>query len=161
MKRIGHSIIGMTVGWGTLQYVLFLYCLGESFMKGRWMSGEDVLSGGTWLIIFAICSGVVCLVAWVVVYLPVYWLWPRGSERWKIISFVVVGLLGGALCGLIVSSGSWYPVIPPALVGAVSAFVGWRREQREVYWKQRLAITTAMGTSGRAPAIRARNTDHP
>lgn len=142
MKRIRHAAVGMLAGWAVLQMVVFLFALvgaGSEWVR-KGMQPNEVGFDVLFLVIFSACSAVVCLAAWLLIYLPVYWYWPRSSESWGKALFTYVGALCGGLIGIAcIAARGPYLSLPvafaliamPTVTGGVSAFVGWWREEEE------------------------------
>lgn len=132
MKRIKHAAVGMLQGWLVLQglFVMFLLVssLGGESVRG-WHSAADVLR---WILIVAFCSAYVCGVAWVVVYLPIYWWWPRSPRWWSAGKVTWFGAVAGAGAVLVINNYQLGGLLVlPAMVGALSAYFGYRQEMRE------------------------------
>ena len=127
------------MGWLALQVMILLGLLGETAVAHVRHGREDWFFLSAYLGIFSVCSAVVCFVAWLLIYLPVYWCWPRSGEvcgRW---TFITVGATSGGLIGLAFWASvpdrslvqACISVLLPMSVGVVGAWVGWLREEKE------------------------------
>jgi hypothetical protein len=120
VRRVFASLVAMTTGWVVMSVVGGLYV-------GIGREG-DILGWTLWMAFF---SSFVVGPAWLVVYLPVYALWPTRSAFWRWEVFVPVGSMIGALVAIGIwtllggraqEAGPYYFLA--GVVGAVSAAVG-------------------------------------
>ena len=151
--------MGMLTGWFLLQIVTFLFFFsGHVFRAVRYgaLPFERLIDdAGRNLIVVGGCSAVLCLIAWCLIYLPVYWFWPRCRESW-IGNFTAVGAVAGGVIGFLfclclqfhdhelleMSGMSATLILMPLLVGTVSAWTGWRFEEKErrfLEWQKRMS----------------------
>lgn len=142
MRRIKHAAVGMLMGWLTLQVLVLLTMFG-SFVMEFARQGRLPVGGAYGVVlfgIFAVCSAVVCLIAWLAFYLPVYWYWPREGGGLSGKSFTFVGGACGGLIGVIFFFasvpdtpllGALIIIAMPAVTGGVGALAGWWREEKE------------------------------
>jgi hypothetical protein len=151
MRRIKHAVIGMAAGWLALQLVVtvtLLVMVAMELARGGARIGQWGFYG-YFLAIFAACSAVVCLVAWLLIYLPVYWHWPRDGGFLGHWIFIAIGAASGAGIGLIYLAVVRLPspiaasivIVLPAVVGGIGAWVGWWREEKErrfLEWQQQV-----------------------
>jgi len=144
------------MGWLTLQVVVSLTVFGfivaEFIQHGR-LPGVGAY-GALLLGAFALCSAVVCLVAWLVFYLPAYWYWPREEGGLSRRGFTFVGSACGGLIGVIfLLANAPYASLPtalaiiamPAVTGGVAALAGWWREEKErrfLEWQKQITHPT-------------------
>jgi len=142
MKRIKHAAAGMFAGWAVLQMAVVwtaLVGVGIGWIR-QGMHSADLRFAVWFLALFAAYSAVVCLVTWLLVYLPVYWYWPRSSESWGKALFTYLGALSGGMMGVacIALKGPCQPlpvafsiIAMPTVAGGVSALVGYWLEDKE------------------------------
>jgi len=85
--RIRHSFYGMVTAWftGVCVLAVFNFRYPERMMEllVAWMG----------------VTGLVCLVAWLLLALPVYWVWPRHGRWWSVCKVGLMGFAMGSLPG--------------------------------------------------------------
>jgi hypothetical protein len=144
----------MLMGWLTLQVLVSLTVFGafavESTRRGELIdvgAHQALLLG-----LFAVYSAVVCLIAWLAFYLPVYWYWPREGGGLGRRSFTFVGGACGGLIGVIFFLANTPDAPPfaalaiiamPMVTGGVAALVGgWREEKERRFLEWQKQVTT-------------------
>lgn len=142
------------MGWLVLQILVSLTAFVAFAVQSTRCGG--VIGGGAHeaflLGIFAVCSAVVCLIAWLAFYLPVYWYWPREGGGLGRRSFTFVGSACGGLIGVIFFLANTPDAPPfaalaiiamPMVTGGVAALVGgWREEKERRFLEWQKQVTT-------------------
>ncbi|MGC4015857.1 MAG: hypothetical protein QM755_15235 [Luteolibacter sp.] len=124
-RRVRHSFLGMVVAWFIGICVVMVYNFSE------------VERAMELLVPWACLTGMVCLGAWLVLALPIYWIWPRYDRWWSMWRVGITGLLIGAFPGWwLVFNGEFgrevlVVMLVPGGYGLITALVArWLEESR-------------------------------
>lgn len=131
------SLVGMVLGWLTMNTVLLVVMLVGGVIGGH-ISSTDLQDAGGFMAIFGLCSAVVCFVAWLIVG------WPVTHHRWKAmvmgdVSWKLHGVYGGVsglLSGVVVAfmceslvAGAVFGGLALVAGAVCGAWAGWKARQ--------------------------------
>lgn len=122
----------MLVAWFITQIVVVIVSsmmMATNSLEGG--AGAKALLLFYAMIVFTIWSLAICLVAWLVIGLPVYWFIPRLGIVWNPVCFTLIGFLAGAaVCARgHFERDAWFMGIS-GTIGAMCAFMSWWMEER-------------------------------